>query len=82
MLRHGDREVAVEPGDFIVYWPGEPAPYTFVSDGSEPLEYIATGNRGSYEVCEYLQDRIVYVEVLDRIEWNDEVAGTREAIES
>lgn len=81
VLRHGDREVPVKPGDFIVYPPGEPAPHTFVNNGSEPLEFIATGNRVSYEVCEYPEDGTVYVEVLDRTLRNEEVPGTREAIE-
>jgi uncharacterized cupin superfamily protein len=31
VLRHGNREVPVKPGDFIVYLPGEPAPHTFVN---------------------------------------------------
>lgn len=81
VLRHGDREVPVRPGDFIVYRPGEPAPHTFVNNGTEPLEFIATGNRVSYEVCEYPEDGTVYVEVLDRTVRNEEVPGVRETIE-
>ncbi|MFZ5792545.1 MAG: cupin domain-containing protein [Pseudomonadota bacterium] len=81
VLRHGDREVPVGPGDFIVYPPGERAPHTFVNNGSEPLEFIATGNRVSYEVCEYPEDGTVYVEVLDRTLRNEDIPGTRETIE-
>ena len=82
VLRHAEREVAVKPGDFIVYAPGEPAPHTFVNSGSEPLEFVATGNRVPYEVCEYTEDGTVYVEVLDRTLRNEEVPGTREAIDA
>jgi len=82
VLRHGDRKIAVRAGDFIVYPPGEPAPHTFVNDGSEPLEFIAAGNRVPYEVCEYPEDGTVYVEVLDRTLRNEEVAGTRAAMEA
>lgn len=46
------------------------------------MEFTATGNRVSYEVCEYPEDGTVYVEVLDRTLRNEEVAGTREAMDA
>ena len=81
VLRHGDQEVPVKPGDFVLYPPGDPVSHTFINTGSEPLEFIATGNRVPYEVCEYPEDGTVYVEVLDRTLRTDEVPGTREAME-
>lgn len=82
VLRHGDREVPVKAGDFILYPAAHPAPHTFVNNGSEPLEFIATGSRLSHEVCEYPEDGTVYVEALDRTLRNEEVAGTRQATEA
>jgi uncharacterized cupin superfamily protein len=76
-LRHGTRDVAVKPGDFIVYPAGDPVAHTFVNTGSEPLEYIATGNRVPYEVCEYPEEGTVYVEALDKTLRGDEVGEAR-----
>jgi uncharacterized cupin superfamily protein len=81
-LRHDDRNVAVKAGDFILYVAGDPAAHTFVNTGTEPLEYLATGNRVSYEVCEYPEEGTVYVESLGKTLKNEEVAGSREAFES
>jgi uncharacterized cupin superfamily protein len=80
-LRHGDRKVPVKPGDFILYPAGDPAPHTFVNTGPEPMEYLATGNRVPYEVCEYPEEGTVYVEALDKTLRAEEVPGTREATE-
>src|SRR6266850_332325 len=74
-LRHGDREVPVKAGDFILYLAGDPAPHTFINKGSEPMEYLATGNRVSYEVCEYPEEGTVYVEALDKTLRAEEVEG-------
>jgi uncharacterized cupin superfamily protein len=82
ILRHGDREVPVEAGDFILYVAGDPAPHTFLNKGHEPMEYLATGNRVSYEVCEYPEEGTVYVESLDKTLRNDDVPGTREGREA
>ncbi len=82
VLRHGDRDVAVRAGDFIVYAPGEPAPHTFVNTGAEPFEFIAAGNRVANEVCEYPEDGTVYVEALDRVLRSEEVPGTRQVFEA
>jgi len=76
-LRHGDRDVPVKTGDFILYPAGDPAAHTFVNTGSEPMIYIATGDRLSYEVCEYPDDGTVYVEALDKTLRNDEVTADR-----
>ncbi|HEU5180381.1 MAG TPA: cupin domain-containing protein [Candidatus Polarisedimenticolia bacterium] len=65
-LRHGDREVPVRQGDFILYPAGDPTPHTFTNPGTEPLEYLATGNRVSYEVCEYPEDGTVFVEAIGK----------------
>ena len=81
-LRHGDREVLVKSGDFILYPAGDPVPHTFLNRGPEPMEYLATGNRVPYEVCEYPEEGTVYVEALDRTLRSEEVAGTREAMET
>ncbi|MGH8010385.1 MAG: cupin domain-containing protein [Candidatus Binatia bacterium] len=81
-LRHGDREVPVKPGDFILYPAGDPAPHTFLNTGAEPMDYLATGNRVPYEVCEYPEEGTVYVEVLDKTLRNEEIAGTRDAKEA
>lgn len=77
-LRHGDREVPVKPGDFILYAAGDPVPHTFVNTGHEAMEYLATGNRVPYEVCEYPEEGTVYVEALNKTLRVEEVAGTRE----
>jgi len=81
-LRHGEREVPVKTGDFILYRAGDPAAHTFVNTGTETMEYLATGNRVSHEVCEYPEKGTVYVEVLDKMLRNEEVEGGREAMES
>ena len=81
-LRHGDRQVPVNAGDFILYPAGDPAAHTFVNTGSEPMEYIATGDRLAHEVCEYPEDGTVFVEALGKTLRNDEVTeerATREA---
>jgi uncharacterized cupin superfamily protein len=72
ILRHSDQEISVREGDFILYLAGDPASHTFVNTGAEPLEFIATGNRVSYEVCEYPEERTVYVEALGKLLQNDE----------
>jgi uncharacterized cupin superfamily protein len=82
ILRHGDRDVPVKTGDFILYLAGDPAPHTFLNTGTEPMEYLATGNRVSYEVCEYPEDGTVYVEAIDKELRNDDVPGSREAKEA
>lgn len=82
VLRHGDREVTVRTGDFILYPAGDPAAHAFVNTGDEPLELIATGNRVSHEVCEYPERGTVYVEALDRTLSDEEVKGTRESREA
>ena len=82
MLRHGGQDVPVRTGDFILYRAGDPAPHTFVNTGIEPMEYLATGNRVSYEVCEYPEDETVYVEALDKTLRPEEVEGVREAMEA
>lgn len=82
LLRHGDQEIAVQPGDFIVYAAGDPVAHTFVNTGPEALEFIATGNRVAHEVCEYPENGTVYVEVLDKTLRNEEVPGTREVMEA
>ncbi|MCI0657443.1 MAG: cupin domain-containing protein [Acidobacteria bacterium] len=77
-LRHGERQVPVREGDFILYPAGDPAAHTFINSGSEPMEYLATGNRVDYEVCEYPEEGTVYVEVLNKTLKAEEVPGTRE----
>jgi len=79
-LRHGDRDVPVKPGDFILYVAGDPAPHTFLNTGTAPMEYLATGNRVPHEVCEYPEEGTVYVEVLDKTLRTEEVAGAHEAM--
>lgn len=81
VLRHGGREFPVRARDFIVYPPADPAAHTFVNNGAVPLEYIATGNRVSYEVCEYPEDGTVYVEALDKTLRNEAVASVHAAVE-
>lgn len=81
-LRHGGRDVPVKAGDFILYPAGDPAAHTFINQGSEPMEYLATGNRVSYEVCEYPEDGTVYVEVLDKTLRSAEVETGRETMEA
>jgi uncharacterized cupin superfamily protein len=82
ILRHGDREVPVRSGDFILYPAGDPAAHTFVNRGEEPMEYLATGNRVAYEVCEYPEEGAVYVEAIDRVLRSEEVPGFREVMEA
>lgn len=76
-LRHGDRKVPVKAGDFILYPAGDPAAHTFVNTGTEPMEYIATGNRLAYEVCEYPDEGTVYVEAIDKTLRNEDVPAER-----
>jgi len=81
-LRHGDRRVAVKAGDFVLYPAGDPAAHTFVNTGTEPMEYIATGDRLAYEVCEYPEDGTVYVEAIDKTLLNEDVPKERAAREA
>lgn len=81
-LRHGDRDVPVKEGDFILYPAGDPVPHTFVNTGSDPMEYVATGNRVAHEVCEYPEEGTVFVEVLGKTLRTDEVEGGQEALEA
>jgi uncharacterized cupin superfamily protein len=81
-LRHGTQEAPVKAGDFILYLAGDPDPHTFINTGDEPLEFIATGNRSSYEVCEYPEEGTVFVEALNKTVPNKEVEGTRAATEA
>jgi uncharacterized cupin superfamily protein len=81
-LRHGEREVPVKSGDFILYPAGDPVPHTFLNTGRETMEYLATGNRVSHEVCEYPEEGTVYVEALNKTLRNEEVEKSREALES
>jgi uncharacterized cupin superfamily protein len=81
-LRHGAQGVPVKAGDFILYLAGDPDPHTFVNTGDEPLEFVATGNRSPYEVCEYPELGTVFVEALNKTVPNEEVKGTREATEA
>jgi len=76
-LRHGDRSVPVEAGDFILYPAGDPAAHTFVNTGEVPMEYVATGDRVSYEVCEYPEEGTVYVEAIDKTLRNEDVPAER-----
>jgi uncharacterized cupin superfamily protein len=76
-LRHGDREFSVKAGDYILYLAGDPAAHTFVNTGSTPMEYIATGDRVSYEVCEYPEDGTVYVEAIDKALKNEDLPQDR-----
>lgn len=82
ILRHDDLERPVKAGDFILYLAGDPAAHTFVNNGAEPMEYLATGNRVAHEVCEYPEEGTVYVESLGKTLRNEEVAGSREAFEA
>ena len=76
-LRHGTEDVPVGPGDFIYYPAGDPVPHTFVNTGGAPLEYIATGNRVSHEVCEYPEDGTIYVEAIGKTLRAEEVIEAR-----
>jgi len=76
-LRHGDRRVPIKAGDFILYLAGDPAAHTLVNTGPEPMDYIATGDRVAYEVCEYPEDGTVYVEAIDKSLRNDDVPAER-----
>ena len=46
------------------------------------MEYLATGNRVPYEVCEYPEQGTVYVEVLDKTLRTEEVVRGRELMEA
>ncbi len=76
-LRHGDKRVPVKAGDFILYPAGDPAAHAFVNTGTEPIEYVATGNRVGYEVCEYPEDGTVYVEAIDKTLKNEDLPKDR-----
>ncbi len=78
VLRHGDRRIPVSPGDFILYKAADPDAHTFVNESDEPLEFIATGNRLSHEVCEYPEEGTVLVEALGAELRREEVPGSRE----
>lgn len=76
-LRHGDRDVPVKTGDFILYPAGDPAAHTFVNTGAEPMVYVATGDRVAHEVCEYPEEGTVYVEAIDKTLRNEDVPADR-----
>jgi uncharacterized cupin superfamily protein len=80
-LRHGEQHVLVKEGDFILYPAGDPAAHTFINTGVEPMEYLATGNRVDYEVCEYPEEGTVFVEILNKTLRGEEVPGTREQMD-
>ena len=71
------RDVPVKAGDFILYPAGDEAAHTFVNSGTEPMEYVATGNRVAYEVCEYPEEGTVYVEAIDKTLRNEDVPADR-----
>jgi len=81
-LRHGASEVPVRRGDFILYRAGDEAPHTFVNTGTEPLEFVATGNRVAHEVCEYPEEGTVFVEAVGAELPNASVDGSRERVEA
>ena len=56
---------------------GDPAPHTFINSGVAPMEYLATGERVAYEVCEYPEDGTVYIEALDKTLRNEDVTTDR-----
>lgn len=76
-LRHSDKRVPVKKGDLVLYNAGDPEAHTFVNTGSEPMVYVATGDRLSYEVCEYPEDGTVYVEAIDKTLKDEEVVAER-----
>lgn len=80
VLRHGDERFPVRAGDFVLYLAGDPEAHTFVNDGNEPLELVATGNRVPYEVCEYPEEGTVFVEALGGEVRADVLAGSRERV--
>ncbi len=81
-LRHGDRSVPIKAGDFILYPAGDPAAHTIVNTSDAPLEYVATGDRLPYEVCEYPEDGTLYVEAVDKTVKNEEAADDRKSREA
>jgi len=64
MLHHGDERQRVEGGDAVCYLPGDPEAHTFENNGSVPLVIWAFGNRFRYEVCEYPDQGVAFVEGL------------------
>jgi len=63
-LLHGEARVPCGPGDAFLYLPGDPAPHSFENSGHAPLVIWAFGDRHPYEVCEYPDQGVAFVEGL------------------
>ncbi len=63
-LLHGDERVACGPGDAFLYLPGDAAVHSFENTGTAPLVIWAFGDRHPWEVCEYPDQGVAFVEGL------------------
>ncbi len=63
-LLHGHDRVPCGPGDAFLYLPGDMAVHSFENTGDSPLVIWAFGDRHPYEVCEYPDQGVAFVEGL------------------
>lgn len=64
LLHHGKEQLPVRPGDAVCYLAADPDAHTFENTGTVPLVIWAFGNRLNYEVCEYPDHGVAFVEGL------------------
>ena len=64
LLHHGKERLPVGPGDAVCYLAADSEAHTFENTGTVPLTIWAFGNRFRYEICEYPDHGVAFVEGL------------------
>jgi len=64
VLHHGDKRIAVGPGDCVCYLPEDEEAHAFENTGAADLVIWAFGNRFAHEVCLYPDQGVAFVEGL------------------
>jgi uncharacterized cupin superfamily protein len=64
LLHHGKERLPVGPGDAVCYLAADPEAHTFENTGTAPRIIWAFGNRLRYEICEYPDQGVAFVEGL------------------
>ena len=62
LLHHGKERLPVGPGDAVCYLAADPEAHTFENTGTAPRIIWAFGNRLRYEICEYPDQGVAFVE--------------------
>ena len=64
LLHHGKEWLPVGPGDAVCYLAADTEAHTFENTGTVPLTSGSFGNRFRYEICEYPDQGVAFVEGL------------------